>query len=70
MQAFTNAKAQVKKISTDNNDTSTYTATVNIFDAKVTKKPGVLYLKIHIKNCSDNLVVSQFEFIFSLGKNP
>ncbi len=55
MQAFTNAKAQIKKTGTDNNDTSTYTATVNIFDAQVTKKPNVLYIKIHIKKCSDNL---------------
>jgi pimeloyl-ACP methyl ester carboxylesterase len=53
MQTFTNAKAQVKKTGTDNNDISTYTATVNIFDAQVTKKPNVLYIKIHIKNCLD-----------------
>ncbi|CAN5265188.1 hypothetical protein BH11BAC6_BH11BAC6_17730 [soil metagenome] len=55
MALFTNAKAQAQKIKTNVGDVSTYTATVNIFDAQVTQKPGTLHIKIHIKTCIDNL---------------
>jgi hypothetical protein len=47
------ATAQVKKVTTAANDVATYTATIHIFDAQVTKKPGTLYGKIHVKNCPD-----------------
>jgi hypothetical protein len=53
MSLFSNAKAEVKKIKTDADDIATYSAIVKIFDAQVTKKPGTLYIKIHLKNCTN-----------------
>lgn len=53
MTAYTPAKVQVQKIKTIKEDIETYTATASIFDAEVTKKPGNLYFKIHIKECRD-----------------
>ena len=50
---FTPAKAKVQKVTAGNGDLETYTATINIFDAQVTKKPGTLYVKIHHKDCTD-----------------
>jgi hypothetical protein len=53
MSLFTPAKAQVQKINTAKGDIGSYTATVSIFDAQVTKKPGILYIKIHVKDIKD-----------------
>ena len=53
MSQYTTAKAQVQKLKTGANDIATYSAEVNIFDAQVTKKPGTLHIKIHIKDCTD-----------------
>ena len=51
LSLVTPAKAKVTKSKNLNNDGATYSATVNIFDAQVTRKPSVLYIKIHQKNC-------------------
>jgi hypothetical protein len=53
MTSFTPAKAQVQKTKTLPGDIASYTATAVIFDSEVTKKPGTLYFKIHIKDCPD-----------------
>ena len=53
MSLYTPAKVQVQKIKTVKEDIETYTATASIFDAEVTKKPGNLYFKIHVKECRD-----------------
>jgi hypothetical protein len=53
LSKYTPAKAQVQKVKTSKGDLETYTASINIFDAQVTKKPGTLYAKIHLKDCSD-----------------
>jgi len=51
MAVYTPAKAGVKKIKTDTDDIATYQASLDIFDAQVTKKPGSLNVKIHQKKC-------------------
>ncbi len=62
MSQFTPAKAQVQKIKTGTNDYATYTATMQIFDAQVTKKPGTLHIKIHLKKSADaNRTILLFE---------
>lgn len=53
MSIYTPAKVQVQKIKAIKGDIETYTATASIFDAQVTKKPGNLYFKIHVKECAD-----------------
>jgi hypothetical protein len=53
MASYTPAKVQVQKIKSLKGDIETYTATASIFDAQVTKKPGSLYFKVHIKECAD-----------------
>ena len=67
MNAWTPAKAQVQKIATTSGDTDTYTATVHIFDSQVTKKPGVLYIKIHLKKRSDK---NRAIVLFEVAANP
>jgi len=49
MSSFIPAKAAIKKISTEPGDVASYTGTLDIFDALITKKPGKLYVKIHQK---------------------
>ena len=67
MSAFAPAKAQVQKVKTIAGDIATYTATAAIFDAQVTKKPGTLYFKIHVKDCpgKTNTMV-----LFEVAGNP
>ena len=67
MNAWTPAKAQVQKIATAGGDTDTYTATVHIFDSQVTKKPGVLYIKIHLKKRADK---NRTIVLFEVAANP
>ena len=43
------ATAHVKKITTGGDDLATFTGTVHLYDAQVTKKPADLYVKIHVK---------------------
>ncbi len=43
------AIAQVKKTTTSGDDIASFTATIHLYDAQVTKKPADLYAKIHIK---------------------
>ena len=67
LSQFSNAKAQVEKVKNDQNDVATYTATVNIFDAQVTQKPGTLHVKIHVKNCIDT---SKTFLLFEISAMP
>ncbi len=53
LSAWFPAKVKVQKIKALSGDRETYTASADIFDAQVTKKPGTLYYKIHIKDCPD-----------------
>jgi hypothetical protein len=54
MVLYTPTKALVQKIKSLPGDKETYTASAEIFDAQVSRKPGKLYFKIHIKDCPDN----------------
>jgi hypothetical protein len=67
MNNFTRASAQVQKIKTLAGDAATYTATAAIFDAQVTKKPGTLYFKIHLKDCPDK---TKTIVLFEVAGNP
>jgi hypothetical protein len=65
------AKAQVTKIKTIKGDKESYSATVNIFDAQVTRKPGSLYIKIHLKDCQDrSKTIVLFEIAGNTFSNP
>ena len=48
---YTPTKALVQKIKPLPGDKETYTASAEIFDAQVSRKPGKLFFKIHIKDC-------------------
>ena len=62
MSQYTPAKVQVQKVKTEKGDKQTFTATASVFDAQVTKKPGMLYYKIHLKDCPDkNRTIVLFE---------
>jgi hypothetical protein len=69
MNAWTPAKSQVQKIKTSKGDRETFTATTAIFDSQVTKKPGTLYFKIHVKDCPDKtktiLLIEVAENVFT-----
>ncbi len=67
MSAYTPARAQVQKVKTVAGDIATYTATAAIFDAQVTKKPGTLYFKIHLKDCPDK---TKTMVLFEVAGNP
>ncbi|MBS1598710.1 MAG: hypothetical protein JST75_10845 [Bacteroidetes bacterium] len=67
MNAWTPAKAKVQKIKATTGDRETYDATAYIFDSQVTKKPGVLYFKIHIKDCADQ---NRTILIIEVSENP
>jgi len=67
MNLFTPAKTQVQKINTAKGDIASYTATVNIFDAQVTKKPGILYMKIHVKKIGDT---TRTVVLFEVAASP
>ncbi|HTI07518.1 MAG TPA: hypothetical protein VL832_03145 [Puia sp.] len=54
LKAYFPARVAVRKTATVSGDLSTYGATLHIFDALVTKKSGDLYMKIHVKACSDS----------------
>ncbi|HEX9513926.1 MAG TPA: hypothetical protein VF939_25720 [Puia sp.] len=59
---FPSRVSPVKKIATTPGDLATYTVSVHLFDAQVTKKPGDLYIKVHLKSCSDrNKTILFFE---------
>jgi hypothetical protein len=47
------AQVLVQKTATLKGDLETYYATAFIYDAEVTRLPGELYYKIHIKDCGD-----------------
>jgi hypothetical protein len=51
--AYRPAQGLVQKTTTLKGDLETYYATVFIYDAQVTRKPGELYFKIHVKDCAD-----------------
>jgi hypothetical protein len=51
--AFRPAQGLVQKTTTLKGDLETYYATLFIYDAQVTKKPGELYFKVHVKDCGD-----------------
>ncbi len=51
--AYRPAQGLVQKTTTLKGDLETYYATVFIYDAQVTKKPGELYFKVHVKECGD-----------------
>src|SRR5262249_46839634 len=53
MSQWFSATAEVKKMATSPNDVSAWTATIKIFDAQVTRKPGNLYVKAHLKQCDE-----------------
>ncbi|HEX4852443.1 MAG TPA: hypothetical protein VFV08_16615, partial [Puia sp.] len=53
MNAWKPAKVQIQKINTSKGDRETYTAHADIFDSWVARKPGTIYLKIHVKDCPD-----------------
>jgi hypothetical protein len=53
MAVYTPAKATVVQTKTETGDAASYSASVAIFDAQTTQKPGTLFLKIHVKSCSD-----------------
>lgn len=53
LSAWSPAKVNVQPAKTAPGDKATYTATVSFFDAYVTHKPATLYLKIHLKECTD-----------------
>lgn len=53
LSAHTPAKVTVQPAKTGQGDKATYTATASFFDAFVTRKPGTLYFKIHVKDCPD-----------------
>lgn len=67
LSAFTPAKVQVQKIKPAKGDLETYTATAAIYDAQVTKKPGTLYYKIHVKDCPDK---TKTLVLFEIAGNP
>jgi hypothetical protein len=67
MNAWTPAKAQVQKIKALNGDRETYTATAAIFDSQVTKKPGTLHFKIHVKDCTDK---TKTILLIEVAENP
>jgi hypothetical protein len=67
MSVVTPAKAHVQKIKTTAGDFATYTATAAIFDSQVTRKPGTLYFKIHIKDCPDK---TRSIVLFEVAGNP
>ena len=50
---FIPAQANVRKAELSPGDLATYSGSLHFFDAHVTKKPGDLYFKIHLKSCSD-----------------
>ena len=54
MSLYKPAKAIVEKIKTAGGDKQTFQAIADIFDAQVTKKPGKLWFKIHVKECNDS----------------
>ncbi len=53
MTKYQPAKATVQKITKDKGDYETFRASASIFDAQVTKKPGTLFFKVHVKECRD-----------------
>jgi hypothetical protein len=53
MKSYFPARASIKKVDTAKEDTATFSGTIHIYDAQVTKKPADLYAKIHVKSCSD-----------------
>ena len=67
MKQWTPARAQVQKAGTADGDTDTYTATVNIFDSEVTKKPGELHIKIHVKKIADK---DRMLVLFEVAASP
>jgi hypothetical protein len=50
----TPAQVEIKKVETAPGDKQTFIASANIFDAQVSRKPGKLYFKIHLKDCPDD----------------
>jgi len=54
MKNYFPATATVKKTGTVDGDIATYAASVHLYDAQVTKKPGDIYILAHLKACSDN----------------
>jgi hypothetical protein len=54
MNLYKPAKAVVEKIKTAGGDKQTFQAVADIFDAQVTRKPGKLWFKIHVKECNDS----------------
>jgi hypothetical protein len=50
---FKPAQVLVQKTPTLKGDLQTYYATAFIYDAQVTRAPGELYFKIHVKDCGD-----------------
>jgi hypothetical protein len=61
------AKVQVQKMKTEKGDKQTFTASASIFDAFVTRKPGVLYFKIHLKDVMDK---NRTIILFEAAANP
>ena len=53
MTKYQKATAKVQKVKTETGDVQTFTASASIYDAQVTRKPGILYFKVHIKDCPD-----------------
>ncbi len=53
LSLLTPAKIDMKKVQTDLGDKETFSATASFFDSQVTKKPGKIFLKIHVKDCPD-----------------
>ena len=60
-------QSQVQKIKAATGDRETYTATANIFDSQVTKKPGTLFFKIHVKDCTDK---TRTLILLEVAENP
>jgi hypothetical protein len=67
MTAFVPVKAQVQKIKTLAGDIASYTASASIFDSQVTKKPAMLYFKIHVKDCPGK---TRTIVLFEVAGNP
>jgi hypothetical protein len=65
------AKFKVQQIKTSKGDKMSFTATGTIFDSQVTKKPGVLYVKIHVRDCGGkNKTTLLFEIAGSSFAEP
>ena len=62
MKLYIPSKALVSKTATLTGDVASYAATIHFYDAQVTKKPGNLYVKVHVKSFTqDKKTIVLFE---------